>query len=212
MIVIQTILVGCKVSSNPNHIYQLGRKWTYDVHFLDGNGILTDSCRLVAEVKKGNFVSFLAGQQNLTYTYEDCCRKTIYESTGVDEDTSGVFIHPPRQDCFAFTQIAPMPSISLPPDIGSKREIELKVVKSTLKELNGKTVAQILTVTGVDSFAYKEVYLPVYVLEGQNTNYREEFGIYHCRFFFNEKLGFVLLEYVKPDGQKVIIRLVETNF
>ncbi|MBX2887746.1 MAG: hypothetical protein KF829_03765 [Ferruginibacter sp.] len=205
--------VSCSSPKNEkNSIYQQGRRWDYKVIFYNSDKTIKDTCSLSMEVKKGNFISFLSGQKNLTYSYRHCCNKNMTESTGVEEDSTHVFIHPPRLDCFAFTEMTPMPAISLPIVIGSTKELTLKIVKSTFSELSGKTISQYQKVVGKENFKYKNTNLSTYAIEGENTSFVNEFGKYFSTFLFNEALGFVFLKYQNPNGEFVTMTLEDTNF
>jgi hypothetical protein len=162
---------------------------------------------------KASVASMLSNQKGVTYTYGNCAdRETYSESTGVEETDKNVFLHSPRLGMFAFTEVLPFPSISLPAELVTSAESELHVAKSSFKPAENKTIKQLLERTGTDTLSVGKNKYPCYLLEGKNTNYIAELGQYHCKYWFNEQLGFIRLYYTKPDGSAVDIYLESTNF
>jgi len=59
----------------------------------------------------------------------------------------------------------------------------------------------------LDSKQYK-----VWINEGYNTNYIDELGQFKCISLFNEEIGFVNIQYLKPDSSIVEFKLKSINF
>lgn len=215
------IIVGaysCKSDQSTNkqdskNIYLDKREWTFKVYFKDALENVIDTCQLKLTVGKTSISSLLANQEGILYTYSGCNDSKSYkETTGVDESSNGIFLHPPRLGEFAFTEVVPFPRINYPVELQSSSEIELKVAKSAFKMAENKTFKHIIERTTTDTLQYKNTTILCYVVEGRNTNYIEEIGRYKATYWFNQKYGFVRLSYFKPDKSSIDIVLENTNF
>lgn len=131
----------------------------------------------------------------------------IQETTGIIEDETGISIHQPRLGDLYFTAILPMPSVNFPLENKTESEIETKILKSSFREINGKTIKQAKRSLGIDTLLYKGKLINCYVFEAENLNYITEIGKYSVRYWFNEKYGFVKYLYTKPDGTHIDIKL-----
>lgn len=207
-----TIVSSCSNAQNANNIYSENREWTFNAKFIDIDGQPTDSCLIQMKVSKPHFVSFIAKQTPIIYTYEINTKK-YEEKTGVEEDENGVFIHPPRLGVFSFLQVPPMPSITYPLHSILEKEIELNTLKSEFKQASGKKIKQQLKQNNEkDTLVLKNKKIECVKITGQNINYTEEIGTYKAQYWFNEVYGFVKMRYLKPDNTILEIVLTETNF
>jgi hypothetical protein len=211
-IVLLLLMPGCGKKYDTG-IYRTGRSWDFYAYFFDAQNHVTDSCSLQLKIGNGGILSSITGQRELKYTYGKCCGKDgITETTGVDERADFVFIHPPRLASFSFTEIPPMPEVRLPVDMTGTSTSELKVVKADFKGLDGKTIRQKSRPAGMEDFRFADTTIKCVVLEGENTNYLDELGLYKGAHLFNGHFGFVQLNYYKPNGESVKIILKATNF
>lgn len=172
---------------------------------------MKDSCTIQLLIGGGGTLSFIMDQRELIYTYGKCCGKSLKETTGVDERPNYLFIHPPRLECFSFTEIPPMPEVTLPIDMTSVSNTELKIVKG-FDTLNGKTITQTHKTVRWETFSFSDTTIKCVLIEGANTNYVDELGLYKCEYLFNEYFGFVQLTYNKPNGESVKMILRSVNF
>lgn len=204
---------SCSNAQNKSsNIYSENREWTFNAKFTDNKGIPLDSCFIKMKVSKPHLVSFIAKQIPIIYTYEINAKK-YEEKTGVEENESGVFIHPPRLGIFSFLQVPPMPSITYPLNSIVEKEIELNTLKSEFKPASGKKIKQQLKQNNeIVTWLFKNQEIECVKVVGQNINYTEEIGTFKAEYWFNEVYGFVKMRYVKPDNTVLEITLTETNF
>lgn len=213
--VLLIVIYSCtdKSETDDNKIYTDDREWTFKVAFKDATGKVADTCTLKLQVGEKSLASIMAGQKGIAYVYDNCDEPVAYkETTGVDESEEGIFLHSPRLGAFAFTEVIPFPTINYPAELKTSSEIELKVIKSTFKPAENKTIKQILERTITDTITYKGAKLVCFIVEGKNTNYIKEIGQYTGTYWFNEQYGFVRLLYKKPDGSTIDLVLTDTNF
>ncbi|MEE1897026.1 hypothetical protein V1389_01675 [Flavobacterium rakeshii] len=214
---IVTGLSGCgQKKTTPdegNAIYSDGKEWTYNVTFSDSSGTALSNCTLKLSVGSSSVASVFTGQKGITYNYTNCdSNQSFEETTGVDESTEGIFLHPPRLGAFAFTEVVPFPRINYPPELITSSEVELTVRKSAFKPAENKTFQHTIERTVTDTLTFKNSKVVCYVVEGRNTNYIKEIGQYKGKYWFSPKYGFVQLLYYKPDGSTVDLLLADTNF
>ncbi|MDW3209094.1 MAG: hypothetical protein R8N23_04460 [Reichenbachiella sp.] len=118
--------------------------------------------------------------KTLDYPWE---RKVI---TGIIENKNQTFMHPFRQNQYAFTEVAPFPSVNFPLEIGKTWDSNMNIsgwgdwAESTLKES--------YEVIGRDS-----IELPIGVLQAWHVRgiAYADFGNSQNDFWYNEKFGFV---------------------
>src|ERR1700761_1292004 len=96
LMLVLTVSQSCASKDDSANIYKIGRTWEFKVLFLNKSGSLYDSCKLLLEPKKADFIALLNGQNSIRYIYKGCCGQNVEESTGVEEKDKHVFIHPPR--------------------------------------------------------------------------------------------------------------------
>jgi len=214
-IILYLLIFVCSCTNtlnNSNNIYIKNRTWNFSAKFIDSKGVITDSCQIEMKVSNSHFVSLLVNQTPIIYTYE--INSTKYEEkTGVEEDESGVFLHPPRLSVFSFLQVPPMPSVTYPLNSIVEKEIELNTLKSEFNPASGKKIKQQLKQNNeTDTLFLQNQKIVCVKIKGQNTNYIEEIGRFKAEFWFNEVYGFVKMRYLKPDNTILEIILTKTNF
>jgi hypothetical protein len=197
----------CCAKKDSRLVYQSGRVWLFNAYFYNESKVLTDTIEVKMGVGSYYWLSLFSGQKRLSFEYAG-----IKENTGFIEDKEYVFLHPPREKVFAFTEILPMPEVLIPPSIISESKIELKTVKR-FNQLNHQTISQKRKqMNETEEFDYNGNRLLCYKIEGWNVSHVEEFGQYKVTYFYNENYGFVRFLYEKPNGSIVDIKLKQTNF
>lgn len=138
-------------------------------------------------------------------------KRQLYQRTGLIEDSIEFWTHPPRELLFKILEISPFPQIKKPFEIGKKWSTELQVgaqwgdkrwatwddditVKSTYI-IERKAVIN-------TSFGKKECWVVKSYAESSVGN--SSLDIY-----FNEELGFVLLEYTNINNSRIVLELKE---
>jgi len=132
-------------------------------------------------------------------------------STGVIENESNVWIHPPRQRFFKILEINPFPFIKQPYEVGNKWNWSLQIGKfwgderwATWEEsienqyqyeITGRT--EIRTTAGVFSCLIVE------------STASSRIGSTELISYFNEEHGFIKMEYTNIDSTKTVLELVD---
>ncbi|MEO0189782.1 MAG: hypothetical protein ABIL18_02250, partial [candidate division WOR-3 bacterium] len=131
------------------------------------------------------------------------------ETTGVIEDSKRIWIHPPREGDFEFTELAPYPEIQKPFKEGKKWKSILKIGEGW-GEWEGLTVRSNYKIIGKTNFS-----TPMGDFNNcwqVDASAESKTGIFTLRLYFHPEYGFVFLEYHKPSGEIVILELVKLNF
>lgn len=202
-------LIAC-AQYQEGQIYQKGRIWNYTYSFDSANGQIS-SGKIIMTCGKMNFSAFISGYKPIQYEYTSDNGK-VFETTSVDENETDIFLHPPRLEQFAFAQVPPMPSISLPVQQKTTWTGTLTVVKAAYKKANGKKIQSKSKISGKENFKLGDKDIECWVIEGENTSHHDELGKFSCKYLFNEVYGFVKLEYFKPNNEHLTISLDEVNF
>ncbi len=212
--VLLLLVQSCK-SPSDNKIYKLDRQWTYEVTDIDKNGNINDSITLKLLVTNSWWYENLVGQTMNEYHYIKNGEIIKKSTTGiVDEKGRSIYIHPPRDLLLSFTEIPPFPQAANP---GAFIKIDDNLDVQKYEDykggiLEGKTIKQHLETTDTIYYNFNNKEYFVWVMEGYNTNYIEELGQFKCRYLFNEELGFLNMQYYKPDSSIVELKLKSINF
>jgi len=149
-------------------------------------------------------------QTNLKYRFDN---EIMYSMSGVIENEANIWMHPPRSSYFKILEINPFPYIKAPYEIGNKWKWNLKIGDSWADErwkkwegsIENKCKYEIINKTKLET---KLGELECYVIK---SNAKSRIGQTELTAFFNEKFGFVKLNYTNIDGTKTNLELIETN-
>jgi hypothetical protein len=124
------------------------------------------------------------------------------EKTGIIENEKNIWIHPPRTASFMVLQTIPFPHILFPIEIGYKHS-QKKIAYHPFKyekypcvesyEVIGK---QVLNTN------FGKLTCTVILQKNEST-----FGVGSLKHYFNEKYGFVKLEYQNVSNEKLVLNL-----
>jgi hypothetical protein len=210
-----------------NQIYLPGREFIYDYYYhKDGKSYKFDfsnhetglaSCdywldntvfSFSYKIMSGQFM----GQTRAWYGYYGP-RDTIqnFEISGIIENKKNLWMHPPRSEMFQMLEIAPFPFIRFPLEVGTIwtdslgigdhysdyrwTKWEGSIVNQTQRKITGKEIV---------STAFGK--LLCYVVKSWSTS---RIGTTSLLAFFNEKHGFVRMEFTNIDGSELLINLVK---
>ncbi|MDD5530985.1 MAG: hypothetical protein PHX21_13290 [bacterium] len=191
-------------------IFNPGRKWTYSVFFINTKKDTVDSQKVELEVLKGSY----GLQRQIEWRYYKNGKWKIGENTGVVEGAENIFLHPPRNGDFRFTELTNFPEIYY----GKVYPIENTSPMRALKKWSGRlnigrgwgewegvtveTSAKIgdkkcIRTRMKDSLECWQI----------DTKGESKLGIYKTTYYFHTQYGFVRWEYKKPDSTRVILDL-----
>ena len=201
-------------------VYKPGRVWEFDVTVQDSSGIVVDSFQLNMKTRNSNVAEKAIRQITVEYEYLKNGKSFDTETTGIEDNTERIHIHPPRDSYFDVSEIVHFPFISKPIGRGFKTSTEMVIQKAsfinrkTNEEINlaGKRIKQEVALVDSTSIDFKNKELKCFVIEGKNLNNIKELGQFSCKFYFNKKYGFVKLEYSTPWKSKVIANLKSVKF
>ena len=149
-------------------------------------------------------------QTNLKYSFDD---EIMFSMSGVIENEANLWMHPPRSSYFKILELNPFPYIKAPYEIGNKWKWNLKIGDSWADKrwrkwegsIENKCKYEIINKTKLET---ELGVLECYVIK---SNAKSRIGHTELTAFFNEKFGFVKLNYTNIDGTKTNLELIETN-
>lgn len=130
----------------------------------------------------------------------------------ITESSNKIEIYPPRANQFAFTEVIGFPTV-YPSNlkIGFKWENYTFVPKNYwLKEWENNTFYHNSEIAGKILFNVSGENIDCWVIKG--TSFNENFGTSHVEYLFNEEYGFVRMEWVSYDKQKVLFVLENVKY
>jgi hypothetical protein len=201
-------------------VYKPGRVWEFDVTVQDSSGIIVDSFQLTMKTRNSNVAEKAIRQITVEYEYLKNGKSFDTETTGIEDNTERIHIHPPRDSYFDVSEIVHFPFISKPIGRGFKTSTEMVIQKAsfinrkTNEEINlaGKRIKQEIALTDSTTFSFKNKELKCYVIEGKNLNNIKELGQFSCKFYFNKKYGLVKFIYTTPWKSTIVANLKSVNF
>lgn len=127
------------------------------------------------------------------------------ETTGIIEDENTIWMHPFRSNQYAFTEVAPFPSVRLPLEVGFSWSSSLNIYAGW-GEWSHSTLSNTYTITG-----YELVQLPYGELEAWKieSSTQAKFGNSTHNFWFHHDLGFVKMVINNYANQTLEIELLD---
>ena len=132
-----------------------------------------------------------------------------YVFTGIIENVEKIWTHPFRSNQYNFTQVAPFPQVELPLKIGNTWNDNKISLRNGFGDWDGMKVkskfevielADIKTEYGVLKNSWK--------IKAKSTF---PLGESELIYWFNEKYGFVKLDYTNYGNQKLLIEMINVN-
>lgn len=225
------------INNLDNKIYKSGLKFVHSIRFfkgekeyflelknlreepvlvqkkdVDDDAVLIN--KFILTVFKGVYKSVLEDQTIIKYDYynDDCPIGALSELSGIIEDEKMIFLHPPRTPSgFSFFEVVPFPDINLPLALNKEWESNLYIsedMKQSLK-INESNIYKKYKVIGKEAVKMKKTGLvDCYVINCES--FTGEKRISFCKYYFNEKFGFVKLD-INYRGRKIIVDLIEVK-
>jgi hypothetical protein len=212
-------LLSCG-TANEASVYKPGRVWEFDVTIQDSSGIAVDSFQLNMKTRNSDIAEKAIRQITVEYEYLKNGKTFETETTGIEDNTERIHIHPPRDSYFDISEVVHFPFITKPIGSGFKASTEIVIQKASFMnrrtnekiDLAGKKIKQEIALTDSTAFSFKKKELKCYVVEGKNLNYLNELGQFTGKFYFNENYGFVKFIYTTPWKSKIEASLKSVNF
>jgi len=210
IITIYLFLPHCSISQNTKNVYSNGDSILFYAYTIQNNEDTTHTDSILMVIEDNPLTQTFFNQIQISYNYLsrlDKNGKTIIEKTGIVVDSNYVYIHPPRKSFMSFAEIPPQPSINLPPQIGTKKETKLKIIKGW-GSLNGKTISQRSEIMKIEPLKlFDKTYEGSVLTKGTNTSHIQELGEFTIKHWFKKDFGFIRLRYEKPKGDVIDIKL-----
>lgn len=183
---------------------------------LDTNVYIIDTVKLYVYQGVSKLMSEMSKQQTIIkyeyFTGHD--RFFIGELTGVIEDTTKIFLHPPRSNGLIINELNPFPEIKLPIKIRDTWRKELYISNPILKsikikdieELDGLSVKFTYTVDKEHFYQHNTLgKLKCYRVKGVSDKYF--WGQTSIEFDFSPKYGFLNIEYNNYNKSRTYFKL-----
>lgn len=132
--------------------------------------------------------------------------------TGVEETHSRIFLHPPRHNQYAILEFSPFPIVQFPLSVGKEWSWTNTIGYGWAKAAgiqNFKDVSDFIfyyKVTGNTTLKYDGETIRCFIIE---ASCKSQYGNSKLISFFNDKYGFVKMEYLNMDDSIFIFSLFE---
>ncbi len=159
-------------------------------------------------------VGFLPEQTIIRYGfYNEVGEIGFGELTGLIEDSTKVWLHPPRALGFVILEFSPFPEILKPFDKDTSWVREMHIPQQWSEKLNldvdGSTSMQITYKQGAQQTMTTPLgELDCYKVTAESTG---KLGQTQATFYFHEEFGFVQMEYDNIDGSRLQFVLTSMN-
>ncbi len=147
-------------------------------------------------------------QTTISYKYDS---QKYYSMSGIIENENNIWMHPPRNDFFKILELNPFPFVMKPLEIGNRWNWKLKIGSQwgdfRWKTWNGEiTNLYNYQITKKETTTTKFGELKCYIIECVGDS---KLGKTKLITYFNEKYGFIKLNYINIDGSKTNLELVD---
>ncbi|MHC5202485.1 hypothetical protein [Myroides sp. LJL119] len=215
-----------KIDKN-NIIYSIGGNFIYEVKIIiDGNLNYInkehkDSLTLQTEKALGNIQLYvdkakLFGRTNKNQTeikYSDYPILTFRASTGLVENEKNIWFHPPRFGFLKALETCPFPYIKLNKQIGYTWSDQMLISEYWSDKRWGVWKGKLLLKYKYEIIGQQEMETKLGKLNVTKVYATacSKIGKSSLVSYFNEKYGFIKLEYTLFNGNKIILELNEVN-
>lgn len=238
LILIDGFLYGNKIENSvknkENNIYKPESIFTFNYRFIDKNGkelffivkekgtwFFTSNNEMKDGVVKNfqlkilnenmNFNNPSYYQTGISYIIDR--EKANYGITGLIENEKNVWLHPPREFLFEILELNPFPYIKYPLEIGHSWDWKLKIGSAwgdkRWKVWSGNIENQYhYKIVGKETINTNIGPLECFVIESKAES---KLGVTKLTSFFNERFGFVKLQYTNIDKSKLDINIQEVR-
>ncbi|MDR2836178.1 MAG: hypothetical protein LBV69_08315 [Bacteroidales bacterium] len=219
--------------TNDNLIYEIGNKWVYEYEYQPHNNKNTEKVilmkkeiqeqridKIVMKVIKfdwNSVVKFNLNDRDEYDVYKDRTMQNNYpplllqDGGMIIENNERVWIHPPRTFFFKILEINSFPYILKPYITGREWDWSLKIGQqwgnNKWKEWEGNiTNKSHYKISGDTILDTKIGKLHCYIVDSYAVS---ELGKTYLTSYFNQKYGFVKLDYTNIDDSKIILNLIK---
>lgn len=184
------------------------------VHYISDHNVVEDTLTLIRHGYLWKFYSKKESQlttQENNWSIDWIYSPTNKENTGVLENDSLLFMHPPRSNQYAILQYCPFPQIRFPLYIEKSWNFDLEVggiwLKAIKRNTEGQTVVKsVYTVIGKILWYCPAIKKNIDCYEIQAIG-NTKFGNTSLRAYFSEIYGFVYLDYETLNNDRFIFTL-----
>ena len=215
-----------------NSIYKSGRVFTFYYKYIDSKG--KEMFFIVEKNEEWDFVETKRSEENVVKEFNlevlknnrlyrdlSCYQTNISYKISKNETTTGlienefnIWLHPPRGYLFRILELNPFPYIKSPIAVGNSWEWKLQIGAQwgdkRWKEWSGNIENKYrYKITGKEELSTNFGSIECYVVESQAVS---ELGVTKLKSYFNERYGFVRLEYTNIDNSKIEMNLQKAHF
>lgn len=175
--------------------------------------------QIILKVKSGlsPFIQYYPDYNQTVILYEYQMNNGKFwnnEMTGVIENSKNSWMHPPRMDLFKILELNPFPYIKEPYEVGTKWNWKLNfgdhwADKRWLEWKGENENIYNYQISKKTKLSTKIGNLECFVIESEA---KSQLGITTLTSFFNEKYGFVKLNYTNIDGSKLFLDINSVDF
>ncbi len=128
-----------------------------------------------------------------------------YDTSGFIENAKEIFIHPPRNNQYSYTEIAPFPQIAYPLEIG-KTYRKFLFTGGNLGEWSNMKLVNEYKIVKQDKIKVLEKSYDVWFIKASS---KSKLGKSHLNFIFSPQIGFIEMHYVFYDRKKITLQLID---
>lgn len=128
------------------------------------------------------------------------------EITGAIENSQEVWMHPFRSNQYNFTEIAPFPHVTFPLQVGNSWSSSLTIGNGWGDWDNTTVYCEYVVAKEIQMKVAGKGAMKCWVIESKASM---PLGVSTHNFYFNEKYGFIKMEYRNYAGQTLYIELVK---
>ena len=216
IIVLYVLLIICIPLKG--QIYSSKHTYTFQYNIKDKNNIQNNGTILLncygikSKIDSTQYLISWSTDQNLQNKFS---KKGNPFYTGVIENNSRVWIHPPRSDLFTILEYSPFPEVRIPLKIGLRWQFKNSMGRFWENKL--------FDIKSNDILIYKYVIEDVkhhicdlesfpiqcYSIKAESVNIK--FAQTKFSGLYNDKYGFIDMEFQNIDGSTILLKLIKVN-
>lgn len=199
----QVVISDKKKPDNDNSIFVPGRVFTYQVKSSIPN-LPNEVIYTVLDLPRSKRTN--KNQTEVVISYKPDERR--YENTGIVENESNIWLHPPRTGAFSTLESCPFPYLKMPLKKGQNWSDKLEVGEQWSQgKWTGKMSFDIeYEILGDEEIRNRKLDIDFWVIEGIASS---QVGTSKLIAHYNPEIGFIQLQYTTLDGETISFLLID---
>jgi hypothetical protein len=208
ILILTLFIIICGCGNEKTGPFTTGSRFSYATYYTSPDRRMTRYDTLSFTIEEKDITNYKKGIKKIKW---ENTRHDYYQFRDIDVEEDRVELQLPlNYKGFDYEQIAiaghPGVFIDAPQDHTAK---EIKEYKEAYGSLNGRTIAQNTRYLRDTSIDFDGTMLSCQLYVKYNSSQRDTLGQYRTVYTYNDRYGFITMNYYYPDNKHISMRLID---